>query len=209
MVGDVLKDSFYTYTAPTSGFPDSSVGKESACSAGDPGSIPGLGRASGEGKGYPLQCSGLENSMDCIVHGVAKSQTRLSDFHFIITPSRHYHNEKPSFPLVSSLFSSLYYQYVSLNSCQSRILCCVQTVPPRIGSSPASVQTEHQTESGLSGAPILLLSVGNLPWLGTAHLVGPKGRRQKSFPASVNHSRMPVPSSESLGVWGGAPCPES
>ena len=44
--------------------------------------IPGLGRSPGEGKGYPLQYSGLENSMDCIVYGVAKSWTRLSDFHF-------------------------------------------------------------------------------------------------------------------------------
>ena len=50
---------------------------------GDLGSIPGLGRCPGEGKGYPLQYSGLHNSMDCIVHGVAKSQTQLSDFHFI------------------------------------------------------------------------------------------------------------------------------
>ena len=55
-------------------FPGGSVGKESACRAGDLGLIPGLGRSPGEGKGYPLQCSGLENSMDCIVHGVAKSQ---------------------------------------------------------------------------------------------------------------------------------------
>ena len=55
------------------GFLDSSVGKESACNAGDPSSFPGLGRSSGEGKGYPLQYSGLENSMDCIVHGVTKS----------------------------------------------------------------------------------------------------------------------------------------
>ena len=66
-------------------FPGSSVGKESACNAGDPSSIPGSGRAPGEGKHYPLQYSGLEHSMDCIVHGVAKSQTRLSDFHFHIT----------------------------------------------------------------------------------------------------------------------------
>ena len=55
-------------------FPDSSVGKESACNAGDLGSIPGLGKSPGEEKGNPLQYSGLENSMDCIVHGVAKSQ---------------------------------------------------------------------------------------------------------------------------------------
>ena len=57
------------------GFPDSSVGKESVCNAGDPGSIPGLGRSPGEGEGYPLQYSGLENSMDCIVHGITKSRT--------------------------------------------------------------------------------------------------------------------------------------
>ena len=64
------------------GFPHSSVGKESACNAGDPGLIPGLGRSPGERKGYLIQYSSLGNSMDCIVHGVAKSQTRLSDFHF-------------------------------------------------------------------------------------------------------------------------------
>ena len=91
-------------------FPDNSVGKESACNAGDPGSIPGSGRSTGEGigyllqyswaslmaqlviqcrrpgfnpwvgkitevEGYPLQYSSLENSTDCIVHGVARSQT--------------------------------------------------------------------------------------------------------------------------------------
>ena len=46
--------------------------------------IPRLGRSPGEGKGYPLQYSGLKNFMDCIVHGVAKSWTRLSDFHYIL-----------------------------------------------------------------------------------------------------------------------------
>ena len=63
-------------------FPDSSDGKESTCNMGDLGLIPGLGRSPGEGKGYPLQYSSLENSMDHVVHGVAKSWTRLSDFHF-------------------------------------------------------------------------------------------------------------------------------
>ena len=58
-----------------------SAGKESTRNVGDLGSIPGLGRSPGEGKGYPLQYSGLENSMDCIVHGVAKSWAWLSDFH--------------------------------------------------------------------------------------------------------------------------------
>ena len=55
------------------GFPDSSAGKESACNAGDPSSIPGLGRSPGEEIGYPLQYSGQENSIDCIVHGVEDS----------------------------------------------------------------------------------------------------------------------------------------
>ena len=64
------------------GFPCGSAGKESASNAGDLGLIPELGRFPGEGKGYPLQYSALESSMDCIVHGVTKSQTQLSDLHF-------------------------------------------------------------------------------------------------------------------------------
>ena len=63
-----------------------SAGKESACYIGYLGSIPGLGRSpGGEGKVYPLQYFGLEKSTDCIVHGVPKSRTRLSDFHFHFT----------------------------------------------------------------------------------------------------------------------------
>ena len=57
------------------GFPGGSAGKESNCNAGDLGSIPGLGRSPGEGNGYPLQYSGLENSIDSIVHWVTKSWT--------------------------------------------------------------------------------------------------------------------------------------
>ena len=64
------------------GFPCGSAGKESDYMAGDMGLIPGLGRSPGEGKGYPLQYSSLENSMDCIVPGVAKSQTRLSNIFY-------------------------------------------------------------------------------------------------------------------------------
>ena len=69
------------------GFPGGSGGKESACNAGDLGSIPGLGTSPGEENGYPLQCSCLENSMDrgawwATVHGVTKSQRRLSNLHF-------------------------------------------------------------------------------------------------------------------------------
>ena len=64
------------------GFPCGSADKESACSVVDLGVTPGLGGSPGEAKGYPLQYSGLENSMNRIVHGVAKSWTQLSDFHF-------------------------------------------------------------------------------------------------------------------------------
>ena len=76
--------SFTHYSIPYLflGFLDSSVGEESTCNAGDPSSISGLGRSPGKGKGCPLQCSGLENSMDCIVHGVTKSGTPWSDFEF-------------------------------------------------------------------------------------------------------------------------------
>ena len=63
------------------GFPCGSAGKESACNARVLGSIPGSGRSPGKRKGYPLQYSGLEISMDCVAHGVAESHTRLSDFH--------------------------------------------------------------------------------------------------------------------------------
>ena len=57
---------------------------------GELGSIPGLGISPREGKGYPLKYSGLENAMDCIVHGITKSRTRLSDFHFTYPMSIHF-----------------------------------------------------------------------------------------------------------------------
>ena len=78
-------DALFKLISNYLGFPGNSAGKESACNSGDPSSIPGSGRSLGEGKGYPLQYSGLENSTDCIVHGVSKSWARLSNFHF------HYH----------------------------------------------------------------------------------------------------------------------
>ena len=72
----------YSFVQPIEcmGFPCGSTGKESACNAGDLGLIPGLGRSPGEGKSYPLQYSGLKNSMT--VHGIAKRGTRINYFHF-------------------------------------------------------------------------------------------------------------------------------
>ena len=77
-------------------FPCGSAGKESTCNAGDLGSIPGLGRSPGEGNGYPLQYSDLENSMGCIVHRVAKSWTWLSIFHSL----KSFLTELTPFPLL-------------------------------------------------------------------------------------------------------------
>ena len=70
-------------------FPGGLAGKESACNAGDLGSIPGLGRSPGEGNGYPLQYFSWKNSLHCIVHGVEKSRTWLSDFHFHFSVEAH------------------------------------------------------------------------------------------------------------------------
>ena len=78
----LLVDSNFLFTClllASEGFPGGSAGEESACNVGDLGSVPGAGRSPGEGNSI-LQYSGLENSMDT-VHGVAKNQTRLSDFH--------------------------------------------------------------------------------------------------------------------------------
>ena len=89
------------------GFPCGSAGKESTCSAGDLGLISGLGRSPGEGKGYPLQYSGLKNSKDYTVYGVAKSRTRLSDFHFTT--------------LLLSVHHSFFYGTATLNNCGGTI----------------------------------------------------------------------------------------
>ena len=97
---DPLEKGWATHSSVL-GLPCSSAGEESACNTGDLGSIPGLGRSPRKGKGYPLQYSGLENSMDWIVHGVAKRQTQLSDFHFD-------HQISVTVTLLFSLYFDLY-----------------------------------------------------------------------------------------------------
>ena len=94
------------------GFP-ASAGNEFACSAGGLGSIPELGGSPGEGKGYSLQYSGLENAMDCIDHWVAKSRTRRSDFLF---PASHHSgcHRTGAFPVV--LFLAFYCFAQKLNA---------------------------------------------------------------------------------------------
>ena len=87
-------------------FPGGSAGKEFTCNAGDPGLIPGLGRSPGEGNGYPLQYSGLENSMDCIVHGIARVGHDWATFTFSFFLLIPWHVSLPSEALIpSSSFS--------------------------------------------------------------------------------------------------------
>ena len=76
---------FWIDFCQTLGFSCGSASKESTCNERDLGSIPGLGRSPGEAKGYRLQYSDLQNSIDCIVHGVTKSWTGLSNFTFTFT----------------------------------------------------------------------------------------------------------------------------
>ena len=95
LTDNVLKWSFFlwwhTFPLPLWCFPGGSAGKESTCNEGDLGLIPGLGKYPGEGKGYALQYPGLENSMNCIDHGIEESDT----------------NERLSLPLLTSIVSFL------------------------------------------------------------------------------------------------------
>ena len=90
------------------GFPCGSVGKESACNAGDPGSIFGLGRSAGNGIGYPLQYSGLKNSMDCIVMGSQRVRHDRATFTFNVNTGDGNLNQ-----MIKGLFFLKFFQYFS------------------------------------------------------------------------------------------------
>ena len=99
------------------GSPGCSAGKESACNVGDLGSIPGLGWSPGEGNGYPLRYSGLENSMDCIVHGVTKNQTRLRDLHCTSHTHTHIH-----------IFFSIFFSIMVYHRILNIVPCCLSII---------------------------------------------------------------------------------
>ena len=112
----------YIYVYMFRGLPWGSAGKESACNAGDLGSIPGLGRSPGEGKGYPAQYSGLENSVDCIVHGSQRAGHDWATFtHSIIYsfscsfPLELIPGEWVCFPMLYSRLLFVHSVYNSLN----------------------------------------------------------------------------------------------
>ena len=106
------------------GFPGGSASKESACNVGDLGLIPRLGRSPGEENSYPLQYSGLENSLDTIVHGVAKDGTQLSDLHF------HFYFYLGEFHFLFSRFSSIFKWQSWLSHSLYRALTCLANPEP-------------------------------------------------------------------------------
>ena len=106
------------------------------------GKIPGLGRSLGEGKDYPLQYSGLENSMDCIVHGVRKSQTGLNDFHF------HFHLDGT---IVNSILNgymlnTFLAQFLNEISTPANMLCNI--VLKFLGQTGPSLELSSRLEAG-------------------------------------------------------------
>ena len=123
------------------GFPCGPAGKESTCNVRELSSIPVLGRSPGEGKGYLLEYSCLENSMDCIVHGVTKSWTRLSDFHFhqfssvtqlclFVTSQTAAHQASLS---ITNSQSFLKFMFIQSGMPPNQfILCCPLLLPPSI-----------------------------------------------------------------------------
>ena len=122
------------------GFPCGSAGKESAHNLGYLGSIPVLRRSAGEGKGYPLQYSGLEKSMDGIVHGLGKSQTGLNDFHF----SQSSLKDPSSLILV-----------VVVGGCSHLYLGSIFTwVPSSFHNSLFNLATSSRPKSNLSGGRV-------------------------------------------------------
>ena len=132
--------------------------------------IPGLGRFPGEGKGYPLQYSGLKNSMDCIVHGVSKSWTRLSDCHFHLLN----HTLQISLWLIFGELMFNFracicqYPYGARLDCVARLLCCCLVIS-HIGLSPTPMDSclSGSSVHGISQARILdglpFPSPGDLP----------------------------------------------
>ena len=120
------------------GFPDNSVGKESACREGDLGFIPGLGRSSGEGNSYPLQYSGLKNSMDCTVHGITESDTteRLSSFHILHFTRKHC--SKVILYLISACIVKK--KKIALTS---SVQCLMQNAPLNVSFTPVLFKTRR------------------------------------------------------------------
>ena len=143
------------------GLPCGSAGKESACNEGDLGLIPGLGRSRGQGNGYPLWCSSLKSSIDCIVHGVTKSQTWLSNFH--LHPLQYFW---------ASLVAHLVKNPDACNGNLGLIL--------GLGRSPGEGNSYQFHYSGLENPHGQRSQAGYSPW-------GPKESDRTEWPSTAQH----------------------
>ena len=181
------------------GFPCDSVGKESTCNVGDLGLIPWLERSPGEGKGYALQYSGLENSMN---HGLAKSQAWLSDFHFT---SRMANNSssliQTKFPLNSWYFSFpnlegfIYlYIYFAYQNLKSQLVCYWMRCLP---SSSARFPL-HKMCCAWSLSHVQLFAA---PRAAVCRLLCPWGFSRQGYWGGFAYKQSPIKSNKAL--WGG------
>ena len=137
------------------GFPYGSDGKQSTCNAGNLGLIPGLGRSPGEGKGYPLQYCGLENSMDYIVHGVANNHTQLSEFHILPQsplPSGLSHNTEQSSLCYTEVLVG-YFKYSSMYLSIPNSLIILSPGNGQVDTLKATVGKEELVQQSLLGVP--------------------------------------------------------
>ena len=144
----------------TMGFPGGSAGKEFTCNVGDLGLIPALGRSPREGND-PLQYSGLENSTDCVVQGVTKSWTWLSDFH------SHFLQQTWASSVLASCGSAKMNlgQYQSEEWCASLVALVVKNLPANAGDVETfvwSLSREDPLEEGKATHSGILVS--RIPW---------------------------------------------
>ena len=138
-----------SHSLPAEGFSCGSAAQESVCNVRDLGLFPGLGRSSEEEKGYPLQHSGLENSMDGIFSGVAKSQTWLSDFHITSLHLRVEPQGKPKNTGVGSL--SLLQQIFPSQESNWGLLHCRQILSRRIAEGCRIVEGWSANDNSIPG----------------------------------------------------------
>ena len=142
-----------------------SAGKESTFNAGDLGLIAGLGRSPGEGKSYPFQCSGLEKSMECTIHGVAKSWTVLRNFHFITLPTTVCIVKSMVFPVVTYGCESSIVKKAECQRTDAFKLWCwrrLLKIPCMARRSNQSILREINPEYSLEGLILKLQYFGHL-----------------------------------------------
>ena len=167
---NVDNNSSFSNVLELLGVPCGSAGKESTCNVGNLGLIPGLGRSPAEGKVYPLQYSGLENSMDCIGHGAVKTQTQLSDFHLQNYCKEQKARTKNIFPWSMQLYCIRLPRWLSVkeSTCQEG----------DVGLIPVSGRSPGDGYVNPLQYPCLKNAMDRGTWRATVHMLQKSGTRQ-------------------------------